>query len=268
MTKIMRHPGGPVAAARAATARSEPAEVAAPAIQASRQDGGSGDGTDPAAEEMDVAGAATATAAGDSEGQDGFVGMTLADYMGRPTEEAGSGITNGGGNEGARPGGGAGGGRPGVAGGGARGGGGGGPPSVAGSTASGRVELSSAASGRGGRVVRLAPAHIAPPSRPAPEWVVDMQVGVRQRTDFHATIITPRETCREWAVLEVCCPQLLQLVPRASYTTTVPRTTLMLSVFAVLFPRPMVACAQAEGSRRSSAAQGGYQPPFPVLGGC
>ena len=32
------------------------------------------------------------------------------------------------------------------------------------------------------KVVRLAPAHIAPPSRPAPEWVLDMQVSRAMRT--------------------------------------------------------------------------------------
>ena len=181
--KIMRHPGGPAAAAEAATARGEDpvASIPAPKIRVSGQDGdsGGGDGAKPGQEDTDIDGA---TADGE-EGQDGFVGMTLADYMGRPTEEAGNEVINGGGNGGARPGG-AGGGRPGAPGGGIRGGGGGGdgPPSVTGSTASARAELSSAASGKGGRVVRLAPAHIAPPSRPAPEWVVVMQVGAWQRT--------------------------------------------------------------------------------------
>lgn len=166
--KVMRHPGGATAAAEAATARGEPVIVAAPKIRVSGQDGGGG--TKPVEETDDT------DAAGDGEEQDGFVGMTLADYMGRPTEEAGNDAINGGGGGGgdARPGG-AGGGRPSAGDGGTRGGG---PPSVVGSTNSGKAELSSAASGRGGRVVRLAPAHIAPPSRPAPEWVVVMQVGV------------------------------------------------------------------------------------------
>lgn len=183
--KIIRHPGGSAAAAGAAAARGEPVDVLAAKIEVSGQDGegggaggggggGSDDGTTPA-EETDAA-----VAAADGEEQDGFVGMTLADYIGRPTDEAGNDLIGGGGNGDPRPGG-AGGGRPGARGGGTRssgGGGGGGPPSVAGSTASGRAELSSAASGRGGKVVRLAPAHIAPPSRPAPEWVVVAQVGV------------------------------------------------------------------------------------------
>lgn len=183
--KIMRHPGGPAAAAEAAAARGDPVAVPAPKARVSGQEGASGsgsglmdgDGTKPAVEETDASGAAAAADA-DGEEQDGFIGMTLADYMGRPTEEADNNIANGGRNGGARPGG-AGGGRPGAVGGETRGGGGGGgPSSVTGSTASGRADLSSAASGRGGRVVRLAPAHIAPPSRPAPEWMVVMQVGV------------------------------------------------------------------------------------------
>ena len=183
--KIMRHPGGAAAAADAAAARGEQivATVAAPARR--RSSGLDGDGAAKPAEE------AAAGGGGGGEEEDGFAGLTLADYMGRPTEQAADN-----GVAGRRPGG-AGGGRPGGGGGGGvRGGGRTGrgdriagvgdndgkldPPSVAGSMNSGRAEISSAASGRGGKVVRLAPAHIAPPSRPAPEWVVDMQVGAPQ----------------------------------------------------------------------------------------
>lgn len=201
--KIMRHPRGPAAAAAAATARGETIAVRRRSAQSEGQKVGVSAGTQSAEDTM-----AAAASAGDKEqeqkdgeeqeeeGED-FVGMTLADYMGRPTEEDG---VNNPGLDGR-----GGGGRPGGVGPGDRGRGGGGrprgeapggrigdrngggrlgydrpdrarPTSVSGSASGGREDLSSAASGRGGKVVRLAPAHIAPPSRPAPEWVIHMQV--------------------------------------------------------------------------------------------
>ena len=48
-------------------------------------------------------------------------------------------------------------------------------PSVSAAGSVGRPSSSLAVTGHR-TVVRLAPAHIAPPSRPAPEWVLDMQV--------------------------------------------------------------------------------------------
>lgn len=197
--KIMRHPGGAAAAAAAATARGETIAVPGRGAQSPGQEEG-GDGRSARSAEETTA-AATAEKGGEEEEEDGFVGMTLADYMGRPTEENGGdhadfgagGGRPGGGGPSDRGGGGGGGGPPGGGQGGGvrgrdgRGGGAGGdgehgrldrarPASISGSASGGRDELSSAASGRGGKVVRLAPAHIAPPSRPAPEWVVHMQV--------------------------------------------------------------------------------------------
>ncbi|CAM9264513.1 unnamed protein product, partial [Ectocarpus sp. 12 AP-2014] len=183
--KIMRHPGGPAAAAAAAIARGETVAAATPSVRPMGEEGGSeagglesggvGDG--------DVAMGKTAVVVttDDGEEQDGFVGMTLADYMGRPTEEKSNDRyhDNGGGNGAGRPGGPRG--RPTGGGDGAARGGSRIDPHAAVSSVSGsaggggRGDVSSAASGRGGKVVRLAPAHIAPPSRPAPEWVVDMQ---------------------------------------------------------------------------------------------
>lgn len=114
-------------------------------------------------------GAATATANQQPNDQeDNLVGMTLADYMNRsPGEnEAEQGRDHGHGHGRGRPAASGVDGRmkdPSVA-------------SVAGSV--GRPNSSSAAPGHRA-VVRLAPAHIAPPSRPAPEWVLDMQVRPR-----------------------------------------------------------------------------------------
>lgn len=179
--KIMRHPGGPAAAAAAATARGETVATVGPGSPSSGPEGGGHGDVKPVERE-----AAVSAITGDGEENDGFVGMTLADYMGRP-DENGDNINSGDGNGNHNRTGGPGGGRPG-GGGGNRGAGRGGagdghprPLSVAeSSTSGGRAELSSTATGRGGKVVRLAPAHIAPPSRPAPEWVVDMQVGARR----------------------------------------------------------------------------------------
>lgn len=98
------------------------------------------------------------------EQDDNFAGMTLADYMNGPPE-----VSNNAEKEHGR------GQRRGSGGGGSRGGAGHLELPVSGSWNGGRPGTASATSG-GRRVVRLAPAHIAPPSRPAPEWVVDMQV--------------------------------------------------------------------------------------------
>ncbi|CAM9536199.1 unnamed protein product, partial [Scytosiphon promiscuus] len=117
--KIMRHPGGPAAAAAAATARGETVAFPGRGEQSPAQEGGNAQSTR-AVEEAVVA--ATAEGGEEEEGFDRAL-----------------------------------------------------PASVSGSASGGRDELSSATSGRGGKVVRLAPAHIAPPSRPAPEWVVHMQ---------------------------------------------------------------------------------------------
>ncbi|CAM9498108.1 unnamed protein product, partial [Ectocarpus fasciculatus] len=183
--KIMRHPGGPVAAAAAAIARGETVVIAAPSIRPTGEVGGNEVGGLESGGLGDGDGAMGKTAivvtTDDGEEQDGFAGMTLADYMGRPTEETSNDRyrDNGGGNGAGRPGGPRG--RPtGGSDGAARGGNRMDPHAAASSVSGsagggGRGDVSSAASGRGGKVVRLAPAHIAPPSRPAPEWVVDMQ---------------------------------------------------------------------------------------------
>lgn len=196
--KIMGHPGGAAAAAAAATARGETVAMAISESPSLGPDGGGRGGSgvgsvghnggDGGGVEKVVAGEAAVSATGDGEGNDGFVGMTLADYMGRPDENDDSLKSDDGNGNHDRPGG-PGGGRPGGGGGvGVRGPGRGGPGgnghlgslSVAESSISGRAELSRTATRRGEKVVRLAPAHIAPPSRPAPEWVVDMQVGARR----------------------------------------------------------------------------------------
>ncbi|CBJ25838.1 tetratricopeptide repeat domain protein [Ectocarpus siliculosus] len=183
--KIMRHPGGPAAAAAAAIARGETVAAAPPSGRPTGEKGGSeAGGLQPGGVgDGDVAMGKTAVVVttDDDEEQDGFVGMTLADYMGRPTEENSNDHyhDNRGGNGAGRPGGPRG--RPtGGSDGAARGGNRMDPHAAASSVSGsagggGRGDVSSAASGRGGKVVRLAPAHIAPPSRPAPEWVVDMQ---------------------------------------------------------------------------------------------
>lgn len=180
----MRHPGGAAAAAAAVTARGETRAIAVPRRSSSGPHSSSGGGRGDV-QPVEGEAAVSTTTGGDGEENDGFVGMTLADYMGGRLDENGDTINSGDGNVNHNRPGGPGGGRPG-GGGGNRGGGraGGavdghlGPLSVAeSSTSGGRAELSSTATGRGGKVVRLAPAHIAPPSRPAPEWVVDMQVG-------------------------------------------------------------------------------------------
>lgn len=101
-----------------------------------------------------------AAAADLEEQDDGLVGMTLADYMSRPPADSND-AENGPGRGRQDTPGGVGGGHV--------------DPSVSDSGPGDRPGNSSAASGSR-RVVRLAPAHIAPPSRPAPEWVVDMQV--------------------------------------------------------------------------------------------
>ena len=103
-----------------------------------------------------------ATANQPNDQDDNLVGMTLADYMSRsPVEnetEHGRGHGHGHGRSAAS-------GVDGRA----------KDPSVSAAGSVGRPSSSLAVTGHR-TVVRLAPAHIAPPSRPAPEWVLDMQV--------------------------------------------------------------------------------------------
>lgn len=202
--KIFQHPGGLEAAAKAAAARGDavpqPAGQGAEEGSASVEGGRGGDplaaqqgelaslrgmsmsalkvvgsaegaGSDGFLNEQDLAAriddtrkqsstAAPKPDADEREEADGnLVGMTLADYMSRPPEEvkeAERGRSRG---------------RPAV-----RGAVEGHVDRTASGSAHGGRQDGSLASSGGRRVVRLAPAGIAPPSKPAPEWVLDMQV--------------------------------------------------------------------------------------------
>lgn len=185
--KIARHPGGLAAAAVAAATAS--GDVVARRDDSQRGPGGDGEiavgGSDDGRGGGDGGGGDDG--GGDNGGGDGgkerddattasepqeegenLVGMTLADYMSRPpVVDDDPGIAETGRGEGRSRGG------HGADGGDGRGG--------------GRAALSPSGSVNGGRPcstsagsaafrVRLAPAHIAPPSQPAPEWVLTMQV--------------------------------------------------------------------------------------------
>lgn len=81
----------------------------------------------------------------EENGNDKIVGMTLADYMSVPVAEHNKANSQSQGP----------------------------PPSGSGNSSRGGT----ASGSRGNpKFVRLAPAHIAPPSKPAPQWVVEMQV--------------------------------------------------------------------------------------------
>lgn len=210
--RIARHPGGLAAAAAAATTRGDgvarrdsqrelagDGAIAMGGSDVGSDGGGGGEDGGGGIKGRDEAGLlgpdATSTSEPQEEGEN-LIGMTLADYMSRPpaddpdaAEISGSrGRSQGHGADGGRE---RGGGRV--------------VPSTPGSVNGGRPGSPSVGSATW--KVRLAPAHIAPPSQPAPEWVVEMQVCVvlsNWGATSHQRFFAPHRTQEESLLLLHC----------------------------------------------------------------
>lgn len=143
--KIATHPGGLAAAAAAAVARGD--------VVRRRSEQAGGDethGSSDGDKSLEPAGSTPPQ----KEQENDPMGMTLADYMSQSVLE--DNVETGRGR--GRP-------RPSTS-----------APRLSLSVGSGNSIRPGTASSANLRTVRLAPAHIAPPSRPAPEWVLEMQV--------------------------------------------------------------------------------------------